>query len=69
MPVFVEAILISLAMLVVFFLAFLVVFLLALFLSPIERELSKIIWTATTPPPPKTPQKPGSFRDFSKKHQ
>ena len=69
MPVFVEAILISLAMLAIFFLAFLMIFLIALFLSPIERELSKVIWAATTPPPLKPSPKPNSFRDFSKKHQ
>lgn len=67
MPLIVEAIFIALTMLVAFFLAFLMMFLLALFLSPIERGLSKFIWDHTSPSPP-TPQKGPSYRDFSKKH-
>jgi hypothetical protein len=68
MPLFFEAILMSMGMLALFFLAFLLLFLLAVSLAPIERELSKYIWTATAPPPPKLPAPGGSFRDFSKKH-
>ncbi len=68
MPVFVEVIVVSLGMMVIFFLAFLVVFLLALFLSPIERELSKLVWSATNPPPTTQTKPRSSYRDFSKKH-
>jgi len=49
-----------------FFLIFLLMFLLALFLSPIERSLSKMVWDMTAPA--KRPDKPGSFKDFSKKY-
>jgi hypothetical protein len=67
MPIIIEAILVSAAMLLIFALAFLAIFLLAIAMSPVERSLSKMIWDATTPkrlPPPAK----GSFRDFSKKH-
>jgi Na+-transporting methylmalonyl-CoA/oxaloacetate decarboxylase gamma subunit len=67
MPLIIEAILMSMGMIVIFFLAFLVLFILALALAPIERELSKYIWTHTAPPPLKVPTPTGSFRDFSKK--
>ena len=67
MPVIIEAILVSAAMLLIFAIAFLALFLLALSMFPVERSLSKIIWEATAPkklrPPPKA-----SFRDFSKRH-
>jgi hypothetical protein len=63
-----EAILMSMGMIVLFFLAFLVLYILALTLAPIERGLSNYIWMHTTPPPPKVPVPTGSFRDFSKKH-
>jgi hypothetical protein len=65
MPLIVEAIFIALAMLVAFLLAFLMMFLLALFLSPIERGLSKFIWDHTSNPP--ASQKGPTYRDFSKK--
>lgn len=69
MPVILEAILISFAMLLIFGVAFLAIFLLALTMSPVERSLSKIIWDSTTPKRPlPQPPKGGSFRDFSKKH-
>lgn len=68
MSLIVEAILMSMGMIVIFFLAFVVLFILALTLAPIERGLSNYIWTHTTPPPPKVPTPTGSFRDFSKKH-
>ncbi|MDD2541921.1 MAG: hypothetical protein PHH28_12885 [Desulfuromonadaceae bacterium] len=68
MPVILEAILISFAMLFIFALAFLAIYLLAITMSPIERSLSKMIWDATKPKKPiPTPSK-GSFRDFSSKH-
>ncbi|QEM69378.1 hypothetical protein FO488_15265 [Geobacter sp. FeAm09] len=68
MPLIVEAIFIALTMLVAFFLAFLMMFLLALFLSPIERGLSKFIWDLTAPHTPAPSQKGPTYRDFSKKH-
>jgi hypothetical protein len=68
MSLIVEAILMSMGMIVLFFLAFLVLYLLALTLAPIERGISNYIWLHTTPPPPKTPIPSGSFRDFSKKY-
>lgn len=68
MPLILEAILMSMGMLALFFLAFLVLFLLALTMAPVERELSKFIWTKTAQPPLKLPAAGGSFRDFSKKH-
>ena len=67
MPVFVEAILVSAAMLLVFALAFLAMFLLAISMFPVEQSLSKIIWEATAPKKRKPPPK-ATFRDFSKKH-
>lgn len=68
MSLIIEAILMSMGMIVIFFLAFLVLYILALTLAPIERGLSNYIWTHTAPPPlPKPPLPTGSFRDFSKK--
>lgn len=67
MPIIVEAILMSMGMIIIFFLAFLVLYVLALTLVPIERGLSNYIWTHTALPPPKAPLPTGSFRDFSKK--
>lgn len=67
MPLIVEAMLMSMGMIVLFFLAFVLLYILALTLAPIERGLSNYIWTHTTPPPLKVPATSGSFRDFSKK--
>lgn len=67
MPVFIEAILVSAAMILMFALAFVALFLFAITMSPIERSLSKIIWDATTPKRPVSQTK-GSFKDFSRKH-
>ena len=67
MTLILEAMLMSMGMIVLFFLSFLVLYILALTLAPIERGLSNYIWTHTTPPP-KTPVPTGSFRDFSKKY-
>jgi hypothetical protein len=65
----IEAIFIAVAMLVAFLMAFVMMFLLALFLSPIERGLSKIIWDHAASRRPGTPgQKGPTYRDFSKKH-
>ena len=68
MPLIVEAILMSMGMLLLFFLAFLGLFLLAISMAPIEKELSKLVWSQTAPPPLKPASTGGSFRDFSKKH-
>jgi hypothetical protein len=68
MSVIIEAILMSMGMLIIFSLSFLVLYILALTLAPIERGLSNYIWAHTTPPPPKIPLPTGSFRDFSKKY-
>lgn len=67
MPVVIEAILVSAAMIFIFALAFVALFLLAITMSPIERSLSKMIWDATTPKRPVTNVKT-SFKDFSRKH-
>ncbi len=66
MPPFIELIVVVVIMITAFFLVFLLMFLLALFLAPIERSLSKIIWESTSQPAPTVPK--GSFKDFSKKH-
>jgi uncharacterized RDD family membrane protein YckC len=69
MPLIIEAIYISLTMLIAFLSAFAMMFLLALFLSPIERGISKIIWDHAASRRPATPgQKAPAYRDFSKKH-
>ncbi|MDR3580724.1 MAG: hypothetical protein P4L44_12260 [Oryzomonas sp.] len=69
MPLIIEAIFIALAMLVAFLLAFVMMFLLAMFLSPIERGLSKIIWDRAASRRPAAPgQKGPAYKDFSKKH-
>ncbi|MGD0584284.1 MAG: hypothetical protein ABSA86_00710 [Oryzomonas sp.] len=69
MPLMIEAIFIAVTMLIAFLMAFVMMFLLALFLSPIERGLSKIIWDRTASRRPATPgQKGPTYRDFSKKH-
>jgi predicted membrane protein len=66
MPPYIEFFVVTFTMLGAFFLVFLLMFLLALFLAPIERELSKMVWANQ----PQTVIKPskGSFKDFSKKH-
>jgi hypothetical protein len=68
MPVFLEAILVSAAMLFIFALAFLAIFLLAITMAPVERSLSKMIWDATMPKKPVPTPSKGSYRDFSRKH-
>lgn len=68
MPVFLEAILVSFGMLLIFGMAFFAIFLLAITMAPVERSLSKIIWDSTAPKRPLPPPPKGSFRDFSKKH-
>lgn len=68
MSLVLEAMLMSMGMIVLFFLAFLVLYILALTLAPLERGLSNYIWSHGSPPPPKSPAPSGSFRDFSKKY-
>ncbi len=67
MPVFVQFFVVTFAMLGVFILAFGLVFLLALALFPVEKELSKVVWSMQRKPRIVVPQK-GSFKDFSRKH-
>jgi len=67
MPPVIEVFVIIFTMLSAFFLVFVFMYLLALFLSPIERSLSKMIWNMHPVPHVPTPPK-GSFKDFSKKH-
>jgi hypothetical protein len=68
MPVFLEAIIISIVMLLIFGAAFVAIFLVAITMAPVERSLSKMIWDATAPKRP-LPQPPkGGFKDFSSKH-
>lgn len=66
MPPFIEFFVVTFTMLGAFFLVFVFMFLLALFLAPIERELSKMVWSNQ----PQTVTKPAktTFKDFSKKH-
>jgi hypothetical protein len=66
MPAIVELVVVVVAMIGSFFLIFLLMFLLALFLAPVERSLSKIIWDMSAPK--KRPGQAGSFKDFSTKH-
>jgi len=66
MPPFIELIVVVVVMITAFFVVFMLMFLLALFLAPIERGISKMIWAKSSTPVP-TVQK-GSFKDFSKKH-
>ena len=68
MPVVLEAILVSVGMMIIFGLAFVAIFLLAISMAPIERGLSKMIWDANTPKKPSREPSKGSFRDFSRKH-
>ena len=66
MPPIIELIVVVAAMIGSFFLIFLLMFLLALFLSPIERSLSKMVWDMAAPK--KRPTQQGSYKDFSKKY-
>jgi hypothetical protein len=68
MPPFIEFFVVTFTMLAAFFMVFVLVFLLALFLSPIERELSKMVWSMNKPPQPVPKPAKGSFKDFSRKH-
>jgi hypothetical protein len=63
MPPIVELVVVVAAMIGSFFLVFLLMFLLALFLSPIERSLSKMVWDMMTPK--KRAPQPRSYKDFS----
>lgn len=68
MPPFIEFFVVTFTMLAAFFMVFLLMFLLALFLAPIEKELSKMVWSMHKPPQPVAKPTKGSFKDFSKKH-
>ncbi len=67
MPVILEAIVVSMSMLVIFGVAFLALFLLAITMLPIERTLSEIVWSANaSKKPSQTPAKE-SFREYNRK--
>jgi len=63
-----ELVVVVIAMMGAFFMVFLFMFMLALFLSPVERALSKMVWDLTAPKPILASPKPKSFKDFSMKH-
>jgi len=63
-----ELIITVVVMITAFFLMFLVMFLLALFLAPVERVLSKIVWDITEPRVVLAAPKPSNFKSFSAKH-
>jgi hypothetical protein len=66
MPPLLEFVVIIFTMMGAFFLMFLLMYLLAVVLFPIERSISKMIWSNQPPP---AVAKRTSFKDFSKKHQ
>ena len=66
MPPLLEFIVIIFTMMGAFFLMFLLMYLLAVVLFPLERSISKMIWSNQPPP---AAVKKTSFKDFSKKHQ
>ena len=68
MPVLLELFVVVGAMLIFFVLVFGFMYLLALSLFPIEKELSKIMWTEPKQPPAQTKPKRGGFKDFSRRH-
>ena len=68
MPIILEAIVISIVMLLIFGASFFAIFLLAIAMAPVEHGLSKIIWESTTPRRKSQMQQNGTFRDFSMKH-
>lgn len=68
MPIILEAIIISVVMLLIFALAFVAIYLLAIMMLPVENGLSKMIWDAAKQKKPAMPPRKGSFRDFSSKH-
>jgi len=68
MPLFVEVIMVVVAMMASFFGVFLLLYLFALALFPVEKSLSKIVWDMTAPPRPKQMPQPG-FKGFSEKHR
>lgn len=71
MPVIVEVILVSGAMILGVFAVFLLIFLIALMMLPVEKSLSKAVWEMTAPPrkrPAQQSSEPG-FKGFSQKHR
>jgi len=68
MPVILEAIIVSIAMIFVFGVAFLALFFLAVTMAPIERGLSNMIWDSAAPKKPLPHSTKSSFKDFSTKH-
>ena len=63
-----ELVIVVVAMMGAFFMVFLFMFLLALFLAPVERALSKMVWDLTAPKAVLALPKASAFRDFSMKH-
>ena len=68
MPIILEAIIVSVVMLLIFGASFFAFFFLALAMTPVERGLSKIIWETTNPRRRYPVPKNGTYRDFSMKH-
>ncbi len=68
MRLVIDAIVVSVEMLGLYFLAFLFVFLLAMFLNPIENRLSAMVWKHSSQEMQKNISKP-TFKQFSQKHR
>jgi hypothetical protein len=68
MTLIINAIMATVEMMGIFFSAFFVVYLLALFLSPIENGLSKIVWKHSSHELQKIVPKP-AFKEFSQKYR
>lgn len=68
MRIIFDAIVVSMEVMVMFFLAFLFVYLLALFLSPIENRLSILVWNHTAHSEQKVVPK-STFKQFSQRHR
>lgn len=66
MSLIINAIVLTLEMLVIFFSAFFVLYLIAYLLLPVERSLSKYIWDHTDSLKPVRPK--SSFKKFSQRH-
>ena len=63
-----ELIITVVVMIVAFFMMFLAMYMLAMFLAPVERALSKMVWAMTTPKVILAAPKASNFKNFSAKH-
>jgi len=63
-----ELIITVVMMMAAFFMVFLFMYLLAMFLAPVERALSKMVWSITAPKVILAAPKTSAFKDFSMKH-